>query len=97
VTTFVGQSLRGPSDGTALLKLADTAMDLLPDRRSVSAAGGAQAIALTVGKGRVVVFGEAAALTAQVSIRGKSGMSFPGSDNRQLALNVMHWLAGVLN
>jgi len=24
------------------------------------------------------------------------GMNVPGSDNRQLALNIMHWLSGIL-
>jgi hypothetical protein len=97
VTTFVGQSLKGPEPSTPLLKLADTAKDLLSDQTSVSAAGRTQAIALEAGKGRVVAFGEAAALTAQLSARGKSGMSFPGSDNRQLVLNILHWLSGVLD
>jgi hypothetical protein len=95
VTTFVGQSLKGPDGSTALLKLADTAMDR-SDQKSVSAAGRAQAVALRFGKGRVVAFGEAASLTAQVTVRGKSGMSFPGSDNRQLVLNIMHWLSNLM-
>jgi hypothetical protein len=51
------------------------------------------------GKGRVVVIGEAAMLTAQVvgSARLPLGMNYPGNDNRQLALNIMHWLTGALN
>ena len=28
--------------------------------------------------------------------KGQMGMNVPGSDNRQLALNIMHWLSGVL-
>jgi len=45
------------------------------------------------GKGCVVVFGEAAMLTA----RNKNfGLSYPGTDYRQLVLNVMHWLTGLL-
>jgi hypothetical protein len=51
------------------------------------------------GKGRVIVLGEAAMLSAQI-ITGpneiKFGMNRPGSDNRQLALNIMHWLSGLL-
>jgi hypothetical protein len=27
----------------------------------------------------------------------KAGMNVPGSDNRQLALNVAHWLSGLLD
>jgi hypothetical protein len=74
---------------------------------SVSAAGRAQGIALSFGKGRVVVLGEAAMLTAQMGtgvqaqmMRRKEflfGMNYPGIDNRQLALNTMHWLSRLLN
>jgi len=64
----------------------------------VPATGFAQAVALQFGDGRVVVLGEAAMLTAQLD--GKTnrpfGMNVPGIDNRQLALNIMHWLSKVL-
>ena len=60
---------------------------------TVSAAGRAQAVALPFGKGRVVVFGEAAMLSAQ---NVNFGMNYPGTDNRQLVLNVVHWLSGLL-
>jgi hypothetical protein len=63
----------------------------------VSAKGRAQALALEVGKGRVVVLGEAGMLSAQRDQRGaRVGMNFPGYDNRQLALNIMHWLSRLL-
>jgi len=43
------------------------------------------------------VLGEAAMLTAQVALRGfRFGMNVTGIDNRQLALNMMHWLSGLL-
>ena len=100
VQSFTGQSLKGPADGVSILKLADTAKDS-PDRNtdaSVSAAGRAQALAFKFGKGRVVVQGEAAMLSAQISgpEKSKMGMNVPGNDNRQYALNVMHWLSGLL-
>ena len=58
------------------------------------AAGRAQGIALEFGKGRVVILGEAAMMTAQISNSGQPfGMNVPGNDDRQLALNVMHWLS----
>jgi len=100
VQSFTGQSLKGPADSVAILKLADTAKDS-PDRNvdtSVSAAGRAQALAFKFGKGRVVVQGEAAMLSAQISgpEKSKMGMNVPGNDNRQYALNVMHWLSGLL-
>lgn len=100
VQSFTGQSLKGPDDSIAILKLSDTAKDT-PNREadsSVSAAGRAQVIALKFGKGRVVVQGEAAMLSAQIAGQNKQkmGMNVPGNDNRQYALNLMHWLSGLL-
>jgi hypothetical protein len=65
----------------------------------VSAACRAQAVALEYGQGRVVVLGEAAMLTAQLDGRTKKpfGMNVAGIDNRQFALNTMHWLSRLLN
>jgi hypothetical protein len=102
IVTFTGQSLTGPKGSIAFLKLADTAVDSLPpDRKTkVSAAGRAQGIALKYGKGRVVVVGEAAMLTAQLAGPEKApfgGLNVPSIDNRQLALNIMHWLSKLLN
>jgi len=62
------------------------------------AAGRAQALAFEVGKGRVVVLGESAALTALLSPvpdgdPRKVGLNVPGTDDQQFALNVMHWLS----
>lgn len=66
-------------------------------------AGTAQGLAFEHGRGRVVVLGEAAMLTAQ-RIRFDDGrpdmlfgMNTPGHDNRQFALNVMRWLARALD
>jgi len=49
-------------------------------------------------KGRVVILGEAAMLSAQLAGANKMpfGMNRPGIDNRQIALNIMHWLSGLL-
>ena len=100
VMTFTGQSLKGPADSSVLLKLSDTAKDKSdPNTKTESsAAGRAQGIALKFGKGRVVVLGEAALLSAQVSgsENFKMGMNVPGTDNKQFALNIMHWLTGLL-
>ena len=100
VLSFTGQSLKGPEDGASILKLSDTAQDQ-PDRESksmVSAAGRAQALAFKVGKGRVVVHGEAAMLSAQVAgaDKHKMGMNVQGYDNKQYTLNLLHWLSGLL-
>lgn len=98
VMSFTGQSLKGPSGAVALLKLSDKAYDVLdlntPEKATiVPAKGRAQSIAMTFGKGRLVVFGEAAMLTAQ---NVNFGMNYPGTDNRQLVLNLMHWLSGLI-
>jgi hypothetical protein len=100
IIAFTGQSLKGPADSFAFMKLADTAQDLMPGRDSkpVSAAGRSQGIAMKFGKGRAVFLGEAAMLSAQLAgpNQSKFGMNRPGIDNRQLALNVVHWLSGLL-
>jgi len=114
VMTFTGQSLKAPEIGAAFLKLGESAQNraasikveksggdtrvLIDYGEPVPATGHAQAVALQFGKGRVVVLGEAAMLTAQLD--GKTnrpfGMNVQGIDNRQLALNIMHWLSRVL-
>ena len=77
---------------------ATTVRVQVPENAAISAAGRAQGIAFDVGKGRVVVLGEAAMLSAQMTGTGgsKFGMNRPGIDNRQLALNIVHWLSGLL-
>jgi hypothetical protein len=97
IQTFTGQSLKGPEESIAFLKLGNTAVDhSMADDKPVSAAGRAQGLALSFGRGRVVVLGEAAQLSAQVVGLEPFGMNVPGLDNRQMALNIMHWLSGVL-
>lgn len=111
VLTFTGQSLKGPPGCVQLLTLSSTAEDLMvgfgrqrmqvPPEQRLSAAGRAQGLAFELGGGRVVVMGEAAMLSAQLAgppgpNQFKMGMNFPGIDNRQLALNIMHWLTRVL-
>ena len=99
VLVFSGQSLKGPTGSDAFLKLADTAVnELAPPGKNTSAAGRAQGIAFRLGKGRVVVLGDAAMLSAQVtgSDNQPVGMNVHNIDNRQLALNIVHWLSGIL-
>ncbi len=91
------------------MALSDSAIDYLQDglgqpreeMKTRPAAGRAQGLALSYGQGRVVCLGEAAMLTAQVGgIEGnvvRTGMGVPGTDNRQLVLNILHWLSGVLD
>jgi len=44
--------------------------------------------------------GEAGDLSAQIygsDPVGKMGMNVPGCDNRQFALNIIHWLTGLID
>lgn len=111
VLTFTGQSLRAPR-GTALLRLSDTAVNrpAIPrvtrnggDTRvdvefgpPASARGWAQAVALSHGRGRVVVLAEAAMVTAQEDGGRPIGLNVPGTSNRRFLLNTIHWLTGLL-
>jgi hypothetical protein len=52
------------------------------------------------GQGRVALLGEASMFSAQLTGPGKRpmGMNSPDAgENYRFALNLMHWLSGVLN
>ena len=77
--------------------------------RTVSAAGRSHALAFELGRGRVVVLADATMLFARVWHPGSSAAPMamawpedfasigPTPMNRQFALNVMHWLSGILD
>jgi len=101
VVTFTGQALRPPPHGEVLLRLSPTARHYpfrnAREEEGRSIAGLAQAVAVAHGHGRVVVIGEAGALSAQLvqlvgSAPMKMGMNREDTDNRQFALNLMRWL-----
>jgi hypothetical protein len=108
VLAFTGQSLSGPPGAVSLLTLSAAAEDLLihpgesarnvPPEKRRPAGGRSQGMAFTLGRGRVLVLGEAAMLSAQVAgPQGpKMGMNVPGTDDRLFALNVLHWLSRAL-
>jgi hypothetical protein len=105
VVAFGGQSLAGPPDAACFLALGPAAFEVRPpSRERMTPVGRCMGLAFRVGRGRVVVTGEAAMLSAQVVTEegadGRSthpwGMNWPGLDNRQLALNIAHWLTGAL-
>jgi hypothetical protein len=96
--SFTGQSLKGPQGSIPILQLSDEAYDVFnvedPLKATIEPAKGrCQALAMPFGKGRVVIWGEAAMLTAQAR---DFGMDYPGVDNRQLVLNIAHWLTKLL-
>lgn len=107
VVTFGGQALRAGPNAAPLLRLSPEAR-IVRDRTkpSVSEPAGpdaVHAVAVKHGRGRVVIVGEAAALTAQVitgdaaKAAGRTelriGMSRSDLDNKQLVLNIGRWLA----
>ena len=101
VMSFTGQSLRAPEGAVSFLRLSEEAREyplrVSGDDEFRSAAGLEQGVALEFGRGRVVVLGEAAMITSQLARSGgqefRFGMSRAGCDNRQLALNLLHWLS----
>ncbi len=107
VLTFGSHSVRGAEEPDGFLRLVSPAMELLPGHaqgdtilaKTITVAGSMQGIALQFGEGRVVILGDADALTSQLlpDREKPMGLDFPeGFDNRQLVLNIMHWLSGLL-
>lgn len=104
VATYAGQSLIAPPEAQVFLMLSWNAMEY-PRRQSAPgegrpAGGKVQGLALEAGRGRVVVMGEAAALTSQrTRINGQEirfGINDSQTENQQFALNIMHWLSRIL-
>jgi hypothetical protein len=101
VLTFTGQSLDGPEGAAILLALPANAVEYAPPPGPAEGriemqerpAGVAQGLAFEYGRGRVVVLGEAAMLTAQIYRGERFGMNTPGCDNQRFALHIVHWLA----
>ena len=108
IATFTGQAFKIPDDATPILTFNENYLNILPDTAWVfneettmyNAKGLSQGAYKKFGKGRVVVFGEAAMFTAQLvgleQIKmGMNNISAP--ENFQLLLNIIHWLDGILD
>ena len=102
VVAFAGQSLQGPAGAACFLALGAAAFEYRPPSFArLPRMGDCMGLALRFGRGRVVVTGEAGMLSAQVMTEEDKtthpwGMNWPGVDNRQLGLNIVHWLSGAL-
>jgi len=109
VVSFTGQGFWTLRDAEPLLTLPAQTRVRLPRKAGkftdktpeFSAEGLLQGAVFEVGQGRVAVFGEAAMFSAQEYTRDgelrQMGMNAPGAEgNVQFALNLMHWLAGLL-
>ena len=102
ILTFTGQGFEIPDNAQPLLALDDAFYILLPETAwkfsdetpRIDGDGKFQGATLAYGKGKVAVFGEAAAFSAQIS-QGMFHMGFNhphAKHNAQFVLNVIHWL-----
>jgi len=102
VVTFTGSAFRIPAGAEPILLLKDytlkspkVAWQFEENTPFVGSEGYCQGAYLSYGKGRVVVMGEAAMFSAQLSgpNRRPVGMNVPSArQNGQLLLNIIHWL-----
>lgn len=109
VRTFTGQAFRVSVGRTApVLILPATFVSLEPrfawkfdaDTKKRPVGGWLQGATMRVGGGRIAFFGEAAMFSAQLAgpERRPMGMNAPGAEqNPQFVLNVLHWLARVID
>lgn len=104
--TFTGESLQVPK-GSGFLKFTEKAVDVDPEsKKERPIPGHFQGAAFAYGKGRLVILGEAAFMSAQrLAVRTADGtVFFPKrkivnrhkNDNKQLLLNIMHYLSRLL-
>jgi len=105
VAVFGGQSIKGPKGSSVLLKLSPTAYNTgagtVASYRQPIGNYNAAAVAFPLGAGRVVVTSDCSMWTAQFVTLNERwiefGMARRDLDNRQFALNVMHWLSHSIN
>lgn len=108
IVTFTGQGFKIPPDAHSILVFNDNYVNMLPDTAWVfqketprlHAKGWSQGAYKRYGKGKVVVFGEAAMFTAQLAgpEKIKAGMNTEiARENYRLLLNIVHWLDGTLD
>jgi hypothetical protein len=103
--TFGGQAFEIPGDAVPVIilsedfevKIPQAAWQFSKETETVDGKGLAQGAYMNYGKGRLVIFGEAAMFTAQLHGRNKMGMNVKSaSQNAQFLLNTIHWLDGIV-
>jgi len=108
IASFTGQGFKIPSDATPILTFNANHLNLLPQRAWVfneetprhNLKGWSQGAYKKYGKGRIVVFGEAAMFGAQIAGPNKIKMGMNNANapqNYQLLLNIIHWLDGIID
>ena len=99
VATFTGSAFKPPKGATPVLVFGAKSESHERNAggkaaKTVPIEGWCQGAVMTVSKGRVAVFGEAAMFSAQRAGKEPMGMNAPqAKQNHQLLLNVMHWLS----
>ena len=101
VKAFTGQAFLSPPNAKPLLVFSDSAVSLMPAKSwrfpagtpEISIEGWNQGATLEFDKGRLVIFGEAAMFTAQVTGKAKKSMGITAEQNEQFLLNIMLWLS----
>lgn len=107
IASFTGQAFKIPDEATSILTFSKNYVNFLPDTSWVfdnnttkfNVEGWSQGAYKKFGKGKIVVFGEAAMFTAQLAgpQKIKGGMnSEVATKNYRLLLNIIHWLDGKL-
>ena len=108
IATFTGQAFKIPKDAHSILTFTKNYVNMLPETAWVFNAtttrytveGWSQGAYKKYGKGRIVVFGEAAMFSAQLAGEEKVKMGMNNEvapENYQLLLNIIHWLDGVID
>lgn len=104
--SFTGQAFEIPENAEPVIvlnskyemKMPQTAWEFKKDTPMFSAENYIQGAYMNYGKGRIVVFGEAAMFTAQLQGKDKVGMNQKSaSQNVKFLLNVFHWFDGLLD
>ena len=102
VKAFTGQAFLSPPNAKPLLVFGASAISRMPSQSwkfptgtpEISVNGWHQGSTLEFGKGRIVIFGEAAMFTSQVNGGVKAGVTSQGAEqNEQFLLNIMLWLS----
>lgn len=105
VVTFTGQAFKIPAEAIAILRFdkryllleSDTAWVFDSKTKYTKINGWSQGAYMKYGRGRLVMFGEAAMFTAQLAgpTKTRVGMNSDyAGENYKLLLNIIHWLDG---
>lgn len=107
IYSFTGEAFQIPEDAIPILTfnnnfislMPDTAWNFKEDTPQISVAGWSQGAVKIFGKGKVVVWGEAAMFSAQIAGNNKRKVGMNALEakyNYRLLLNIIHWLDNLI-